>query len=200
MLGRNHLLANIPLTMLSAEAVYGVERVFNSPIDVPSVGTLDLYPIVNTINQFWPHETPVQLLIGVAGIMFGSILPDIDLRNSTVAKLLHFYIPVPHRTITHTIWIPLLLLLLSYHMQGLYVINYIALGYLFHLFNDNFSKSGICYFWPITRYRRCYINGQHVRMKKHHIGLYTTGQYTDLPIIVVEFLIACIILIMYLNV
>lgn len=76
-----------------------------------------------------------------AGIMLGSILPDIDSPDSLVGRNVPI-IPLllPHRTITHTIWVTLALWL---------VCKPVAVGCALHIILDMFNPSGVPLLWPI---------------------------------------------------
>jgi membrane-bound metal-dependent hydrolase YbcI (DUF457 family) len=113
--------------------------------------------------------------MGVAGISIsaamlfvGSVLPDIDCEKSMLGR--YFHLPVKHRTFTHSIlflipaavgaffWSPLL---------------WLAFGMFSHMFCDSFSKAGVCWFWPLSRYKH-YESGAFVK-KEHFLKLYETG-------------------------
>ena len=75
-----------------------------------------------------------------------SMLPDVDQ-----------ILPIPHRTITHTIWIPCIALFVAFKLFAMDVFIFpallgAALGYFSHLLGDAFSKAGIAWFWPLQGY------------------------------------------------
>lgn len=97
---------------------------------------------------------PTHLTCGIAASLFlcgdfvsglilsvGSILPDIDSRNSLLGKSLPF-IPkfIKHRTITHSILF----------LFGCYFINvYLFYGCCLHILLDMMTKMGCPLLWPI---------------------------------------------------
>lgn len=101
----------------------------------------------------------------LAASTLGSVVPDIDLPNSTLGKKIK---PISfiinklfgHRTITHTpLWLIPLFLLLQFFISSskpeyavFALIGYIN-GFVLHLLGDLFSKSGIPMFYPFKRKR-----------------------------------------------
>lgn len=80
-------------------------------------------------------------IAGIAGVAVGSLLPDIDSPNSTIGRLIPV-IPrlIPHRTITHTIWVALLAYILWPPL---------GIGIAIHIILDCFTQEGVPLFWPI---------------------------------------------------
>lgn len=131
--------------------------------DIPSV-----QPFIQTYSQ------PYMLALFVPLYLLGTLLPDIDNPNATISKRVHFYVPVPHRTITHAIWIPIILLYFSFRLPLLLPI---ALGWIIHILYDTPSNAGVCWFWPYPGYVH-YDSGAFV--KKHHtFKLYKAGSNTE---------------------
>lgn len=96
-------------------------------------------------DSTYPFELAVLLLV----FALGSLLPDIDSENSTIGKYIKpISRAIPHRTITHTIWVVALLIGLSWYLGSVYLLV-LALGYTIHITEDAFSKQGICWFYPI---------------------------------------------------
>lgn len=60
--------------------------------------------------------------------MVGSILPDLDMK-----------LGIKHRTLTHTVWIAMLLAIIN---------PYIALGVVSHILLDMCTKGGVKLFYP----------------------------------------------------
>lgn len=92
---------------------------------------------------------------GAAGIaifsalyFLGLLLPDCDNAESFISKII--YIPVGHRTWTHSIWPILCLFILGIFWHP---ITGLAFGMLIHIFFDALSVSGICWLYPLTKYR-----------------------------------------------
>lgn len=92
---------------------------------------------------------PLVLVAAIAAV--GGLLPDIDAKNSTISRVLGFHLPVRHRTVTHTIWIVLLLLLIAYQLRS-GVFTALAIGYAMHLAMDSLSRGGVVWTWPFRRY------------------------------------------------
>lgn len=112
-------------------------------------------------------STIVWSLILWVCLMFGTLLPDIDSKKSTLGR--YVYLPLKHRTWTHTIWcvIPLFLLGIRHPIVGC-----ICLGYVLHLLEDSVSAAGICFLYPLQNYRE-YPGGAFVA-PNHRIKLYHT--------------------------
>ena len=112
--------------------------------------------------------TVTQLCLFLVIFWLGCFLPDIDQPNSTFGQ--HFYLPVKHRTWTHTIWAAALFLIPGIWIPPLFWLGY---AYFLHLVVDAFSRGGVCFFYPISKYVD-YPSGAHV--KKHHMfKLYKPG-------------------------
>ena len=90
-------------------------------------------------------------------LLFFSVFPDIDERSSKVGKKLrplsHFARLFGHRTIFHTIYFPLLILLIL-SLFGFLTVGIAALvGYSLHLFLDSITKQGVAWFYPLSKKR-----------------------------------------------
>ena len=109
--------------------------------------------------------------------LFGCMLPDIDSPYSRIGKVIH--LPVKHRTWTHAIYIPVILLITGIWIRSIF---WLGLGYLLHLICDSFSLSGINWFYP--------------RKHKHHIfKLYRTSHTSETIVVTtyaVLFVVYCI--------
>lgn len=126
----------------------------------------------------------ISLYIGLCFVLFviGSLLPDIDSKNSALGRYIH--IPVKHRTWTHSILIPVLMFIGTIKLPFLF---WIALGYTLHLFWDSLSRAGICWFYPLSHYADY---GGNIRVKKHHyIKLYRTGCISEYVLVCIVILI-----------
>lgn len=96
--------------------------------------------------------------ISVLAAPTGSYMPDIDLHRSKmgskhkiISKLL------THRGFTHTLVVPMLLVLLQYWLMSLpipvlpdLVFGY-NVGWLIHIIADMFNKKGVPVLWPLTK-------------------------------------------------
>ena len=93
----------------------------------------------------------------------GCLFPDIDVEYSTISrrlpKLSRFVCRhTEHRMIMHSLLCPILTavigcLLWNFSPQLSYSILCFAMGFLFHLIQDSFTKGGIPWMYPIKRYR-----------------------------------------------
>ena len=111
------------------------------------------------------------ILLGLGLFLIGSLLPDIDNKNSTLGK--YFHLPLKHRGFTHQIY-PILLISLSALFFNK-AFAYLALGYFIHLFLDSFSTAGIC--WFKDNFIR-YSSGAFVK-KNHKLKLYRAGDVSE---------------------
>lgn len=118
------------------------------------------------------------------GLFFlGCLLPDVDQENSTLGKV--FYIPVRHRTWTHSIWGLFILAAISYFVP---CIAWLALGCTLHIFWDSLSKGGICWFYPISKYKN-WTSGAQIK-KNHWIFLYRAGETSEKIITILTVIIS----------
>ena len=103
-------------------------------------------------------EIPYQAIFLIL-IVLSSYLPDIDTPQSKLGKSL-FFISYPlkfifgHRKLFHSIFIPLILFgLLANFLDLFYLGLAIFLGYFTHLIGDAFSKEGIMFLYPISKFK-----------------------------------------------
>lgn len=122
-------------------------------------------------------QSPDLKSYAIIAVLFtlGTLLPDIDSEKSTLGRYVPFISSViPHRTITHTIWVVALLGGLSWYFSSVYILA-LTLGYLIHILEDSFSKQGIAWFYPIGGYDS-FGSGATVKRGKRFKGLsYRTG-------------------------
>lgn len=130
----------------------------------------------------------------IAGVLVGSLAPDLDAPNSTLSKALHFSLPGKHRTWTHTAWVLMALVLIAHQVEGMPILHDLvsgfSTGYLTHLVADSVSRAGICWFWPLKDYIR-YDSGAFVA-PGHVVKLYRT-QTGQTVICVLTWLLAALI-------
>lgn len=169
MIGRNHLIGGYALGAGICFGTYALSKTL--PTDNA------LYDATAYLIQFFTDFGDVPWFISglLAFICFGigSLLPDIDSPNSLLGRYVH--LNVGHRTITHSIWPVLILWLLGWLVYPLWA--WVALGYTIHLLLDTPSAAGVCWFWPISKYRR-YGNGAFVK-KRHVLKLYKTSSTSE---------------------
>jgi inner membrane protein len=102
-----------------------------------------------------PIEDTVLLASASA---IGSLIPDIDKKNSTIAKPF-FFISYPirktfgHRTLTHSLFPYLIAFLLINYLDIAYSIywNGVILGALSHIFLDMLNPTGVALFYPVKK-------------------------------------------------
>lgn len=168
MMGKNHLLAHTASVALMFNAAEFVSR--------QSAGRWSLFSPVN-VNSLQYVATFVRnnlslSLIAILLFVLGSLFPDVDNKKSLLGRWLH--LPFEHRTWTHTIWFVIPFAVLAYFKPVFWAF---VLGQVLHLFWDNFSYSGVAYFYPITKYRS-YPNGAKVKMR-HKLKIYRTKEWTE---------------------
>ena len=140
-----------------------------------------------------------QILVNV-GLLFlveclfllGTLLPDIDSKKSMLGR--YIYLPLEHRTWTHTIWIVLLFSVISSFCKPIW---FLTLGYFLHLVEDSVSTAGVCFCYPLSRYK-VYPSGAKVKMR-HKWKLYRAGQSSETRCVVV-ILFFCSFLMLYFGV
>jgi membrane-bound metal-dependent hydrolase YbcI (DUF457 family) len=98
-------------------------------------------------------------------------LPDADNPRSIAGRRVR--LPGEHRTWTHAIWVPLLLLVLS-RVSFLRPLAWLAVGWVNHVALDAFSRAGVCWLWPLTDYLR-YPSGAFCA-RGHRFKIYATGR------------------------
>lgn len=98
--------------------------------------------------------------IGIATVVFGSLLPDIDLQQSSMGHRHKFISSLfTHRGMTHTLVFPGILVLFMMFLLGLGIPTLPSLvfgllyGWLAHIEADLFNGKGVPLLWPIYRKR-----------------------------------------------
>ncbi len=134
----------------------------------------------------WPHvpADAVQFAApfsGFAGAAFaaisgvcymaGTLAADIDNPKSMAGR--YFYLPIGHRTFTHSVWPLAILLALSCLNAYTRPLFYFMLGWLSHLLLDSVSACGVAWLWPFYGYRHY---GPNVKIARGwHLKLYHSG-------------------------
>lgn len=122
--------------------------------------------VFNHLNKGVGNFTYVQLLAGFVFLIcvsFGSLLPDIDSKNSLINK----FIPINlskyfvHRGICHSLigWLIFCLISLIIlfpiifyaKLIGTMIYFGLIIGYFLHLLEDSFSRSGIIWMYPFGK-------------------------------------------------
>lgn len=166
-----HHLATGAASYLLVSSIPMVSSLYHGPLS-DTVGD-----VCHTFSSFYtvPLGIPSAGIASVAGffvsiVLFGlgTLLPDVDSQGSILGRVV--YLPIRHRTWTHSIWPLLVLFALSFAWIGFF---WIALGMFFHLLMDSVSRQGVCWFYPISKYR--YYSGGAAVKVKHLLKFYRTG-------------------------
>lgn len=171
MVGKNHLRVSVPTLVAGGTAVFALSRCDGT------LGEIGLRVLRAFVPAGGVVKTVLWVLAGLALYALGTLLPDIDSRGSTLGRFI--YLPVRHRTLTHTIWVVLLLGLLSWKLPLFW---WLTFGYFAHIFWDSLSVGGIAWTWPIGRYIY-YPNGASVK-KGFRIKLYHTGEASETAVLI----------------
>lgn len=173
----------IATTSTGLASLYGLYHL-NQNVDMESwQGTLvqvftDTIGVSNAMDRF---SLITVLVICTLGLILGSLLPDIDSKNSILGRYVPFMEDiVGHRGITHTIWVVLLFFVGAYFSGNLFVWM-VAFGYFFHLLQDSFSRQGVAWLYPLGKGYRSYGNA---KIKEgFHIPLYRVDSVTEYIIV-----------------
>lgn len=125
-------------------------------------------------------ELGMQIVLGAISVclfVIGLLLPDVDSPKSTLGR--YFCIPIGHRTWTHTVWAIGLVSLLCMISP---VFFWLALGYAIHMAWDSVSVCGVCWFYPISRYRE-YPSGARIK-NGHKLKIYRTDSPSERNLII----------------
>jgi len=168
--GKNHIAMNCCTAVCLAELGAVLRDVYTGP------GHAAVSSCVDSVASYFHNNGALNpyLFAGlcVSFFVLGSLLPDIDSPYSTIGRVVH--VPVEHRTWTHTIWFVIAFGIGSIWFRPLI---WLAFAFFFHLFWDNFSRSGICFIYPIVKKR-----------KHHFLKLYTTSSTSELIVVIVVLL------------
>lgn len=117
-----------------------------------------------------------------ASVGLGSLLPDIDSRNSELNKTTvfgffynHFFINVKHRGFTHTIWNVFLFMYISLLLESHYFyvavcVFGISIGMLIHIIEDSWSANRVDIWYPFVLKHNT---------KHSHLFHYKVGGFTE---------------------
>jgi hypothetical protein len=189
MMGRNHVI------VCGAEAASAVAVCCTGAAS----GVSDFRSLpVSILNYFYPESLcadfsmgvlnwwPFYLLCSLLLLILGSLLPDIDSEKSVLGRFL--YLPVQHRTWTHSIWFVIPFILLGFVHP---VFRFLWIGVLSHILADEFSRGGVCFMYPVHTYKR-YGSGAFIA-RGHKIKLYHTGERSETVCVVVCVLCALVL-------
>lgn len=200
-MGHNHMITGVVSTLGAACAVKCLSAVPDVRVDKLTIPMTGLrVGMEHVIKGLWSEPFMgsgiFYCVVIVAGVLLGSLLPDLDHDKSMLGRFVH--INVPHRTWTHAIWWPLILMALGLcHLFFFWV----GFGWLLHELWDNASKAGNCFFYPISQPIVYAINSQgkiyrakkgtnpakSFRIKKNHkLWLYRAGQFSEKVVVYVQ--------------
>lgn len=120
---------------------------------------------VAAMHGIMPQTAVSEGLLCAGCYGLGLLLPDIDNPNNLAGR--YFYLPVGHRTITHTLYAVLLFLVPGLFLKSLL---FLAAGYFLHLLMDSASRCGVAWLHPYTGYH-IYPSGAKFK-KGFHLVLY----------------------------
>lgn len=146
-----HILAGATIATFTGAVYYNITNNWTN---------LSIIESVKNIRLFLIPVHPVLKLLFFILFVLGTLLPDCDTPESWIGRF--FYLPIGHRTITHTLWVNFIFFFIGMIWKPLMGI---ALGYFCHLLCDAFSRQGICWLYPLGRYRYFW-NG--ARVKDYH--------------------------------
>ena len=171
MVGRNHVISNIA-TACAATCCVCAMRCSDGFSSLIGHKISEFFVPGLAAEEPHPFRIAVYAIAAAVLFLFGSLLPDVDSEYSTLGR--HFYLPVRHRTLTHTAWVVIALLALSLNLR---VFIWLTAGYFLHIFYDSLSTAGIAWFWPLSRYIT-YSSGATVK-KGFRAKLYRTGESSE---------------------
>ncbi|WP_429970742.1 metal-dependent hydrolase [Fructilactobacillus sp. Tb1] len=138
---------------------------------------------VNYYSQTNHATVPIVITtLLFASVGLGSLLPDVDSRNSELNKTPifgfiynHFFINVKHRGFTHTIWNVFLfmgisLLLEPHHFLISVAVFGVSIGILIHIIEDSYSNNKVDIWYPF---------GSHHSIKHKRLIHYKVGGFTE---------------------
>ncbi len=153
MLGRTHI---VTTTAMGSAGLYGLHHLIETGDTESWYGSI-AHTIVETIGlDFTEMGFPFLLTLAIIylALIFGSLLPDIDSKESILGRYVPFVEEIfGHRKFIHTIWIVLVLMAIS-NVTGFLVLWFITIGYFLHLFQDSLSIMSVHWFYPIVIFPR----------------------------------------------
>lgn len=172
MMGRNHVVVNV-FVLGGILSCAGAAAISGSPLVVAGKEALGFLSSAR-YNDFPFPDThmKIRVYILLLAYVLGSLFPDIDSRDSIVGR--YFKLPMEHRTWTHSIWA--VIVFVAGSITNVFV-SWFTFGYILHLLFDSVSAGGICFWYPMQRFRK-YGNGACVA-KGHRIKLYRAGRMSE---------------------
>lgn len=170
MTGPSHICTNICSFALLYDLVIYTEKCYSSHLcDYVNAAGAAAHNFIKT-----PDGVPAVSYFVLCAILYllGTLLPDTDSPKSLLGRFIH--IPVAHRTWTHAVWIPICIFILSIFCKPVF---WLGLGYILHIFWDSLSRGGICWFYPISKYK-VYDSGAQIKLH-HPVKLYRVGKASE---------------------
>lgn len=167
MMGKNHLIVNTCSVTLAG---LGVRLL----VTEPQTELIEKWvvPVARTVSDYVSSLSTPMLMICLALFLLATLAPDIDNDKSTLGRWLS--LPFEHRTWTHTAWFCMIFGAVAWFWRPF---SAFLLGYILHIFWDSLSYGGVCWFYPISRYKSFGTEG---KVKRRHLfKLYRVGQMSE---------------------
>ena len=182
MLGKSHLACGVSSAVIIGSGLAALSTRYVGPLSSQISYVLNgyVYPYLSGYGTF-----PYVVWWGMSLFLFitGLLLPDIDSKTSILGRYVH--IPLEHRTWTHTAWIAIFIGIGAVFYPFLF---WLVSGYVCHVFWDAISYGGVCWFYPISKYRN-YGDGAKVKVN-HKIKIYRTGKTSEAVVVTITVMTA----------
>lgn len=134
----------------------------------------DLQEALGTIVAMVMTWLATTFWLGLPIFWLGTLLPDIDSKKSTLGRYIH--VPGPHRGLTHSNWVLMLLAVLAW-FDPTQLTWWLLAGVATHHATDSWSAAGRVGFFPLGKHRIItFPDGTPcVVTTKRHRGLYKSG-------------------------
>lgn len=173
MLGRTHAITTTSTGLLGIYGLYRLTESVSTDVWYGSLGH-KFVDMVGLNFELVGFPLVFALVVCTLGLLFGSLLPDIDSKRSILGRYVPFVEEIiGHRTYTHTIWVVAILSGAAYYF-GYTFLWMIVLGYIMHIIQDSLSIQGVDWLYPFGKGYKSYAGGASVK-RGFHIGLYRVG-------------------------
>lgn len=140
----------------------GLVSTSSDPSGTTGVVTRVIIPVVNwvadlvqglgsTIGSLLVPKGVLVTILCLVACTVGLVLPDVDNPGSRVGRLLHVPSRVRHRTLPHTLWLVVLLVLSGWWLAWQYL-TWLGVGVLIHQVLDSWSKAGWVPLYPLGQW------------------------------------------------
>ena len=172
--------------------------------------------IISSYLLMTQQSIPVDI-VSLVGTWIGVQIPDLDSGNTPMNRALgpmgtligHLF---KHRTWTHTIWAVIFMFVISYllptpqsfnfagNRNYIHVIYWMAAwGYFLHLLEDSLSYQGVCWLYPLQRFKISRA-GHRYRQRPWHWYYYRTGGQEETVIrFIAWWTLICLLTIIFMN-